>query len=61
MVRKIRSMVETPFHEDTEFFDLPENWDEMTEAAQDNYLAEIAVEHQNNVAPCGARVVEVFE
>lgn len=57
--RLIRSTVEAGTDLDVEYYTLPETWDEMTEEQQLSYRTEIAVTHQNNVAPCGASVVEV--
>lgn len=58
-MRLIRSIVEPPGDISTEYYELPDDWDDMTETQQDNYLTETAVTHQTNVAPCGASVVDV--
>lgn len=60
-VRKIRSLVEYGTETDEDILDLPDGWDDWTEKQQDDFLTECAVTHQNNVAPCGAEVVEVEE
>lgn len=59
MVRKIRAVVEMGRSTQEEFIDLPEGWDEMSEAEQAEELTEYAVTLQNNFAPCSAQVVEV--
>jgi hypothetical protein len=60
-IRKIRATVECGTQEITEYYDLPDGWDEWTDKERDNFLGETAVTLQNNEAPCGASVVEVDE
>lgn len=55
----ICTTVECGMETDTDYFSIPrEDWDGMSEKQQSDYLAESAVEHQNNFAPCGGSVVE---
>lgn len=61
MTRKIRAYVEMGTDHVEEILDLPENWDDMTQEEQDEYLTETAVTLQNNEAPCGAEVIETDE
>lgn len=56
----IRSSVEPDRGETSiEYHQLPDNWNDMSEAEQESLLVDIAVTHQTNVAPCGAGVVDV--
>lgn len=59
MKRMIKSVVEAGMDTIEDYFDLPDGWDEMSPEAQRKYLTDTAVDHQNNVAPCSAQVVEV--
>lgn len=59
MARKIRATVECGLQDFEEFYDLPDGWDGWSKKEQNDYLAETAVTMQNNIAPCGADVVEV--
>lgn len=43
----------------TAYFDLPDDWDLLTDKEQDNLICEVAVDHRENVASCGGIVVEV--
>lgn len=58
MPKVIKVIVECPTQTVISYFTLPANWDDMSEKKQDDFLQELAVEEQNNVAPCGADVVE---
>lgn len=58
----IHSSVELPGGEDEDYFPVSRSeWDAMTPGRQETYLVEVAVVHQNNVAPCGASVVDESE
>lgn len=57
----IHSIVEASgYSEDYISIDADE-WAAMTEKQQDDYRCEVAVTHQNEVAPCGASVVDESE
>lgn len=43
----------------TAYFDLPDDWDLLTDEEQDDLICEVAVDHRENVASCGGIVVEV--
>lgn len=58
MTKVIRVSVECPTQTVTSYFTLPDDWDDMSENQQDKFLQELAVEEQNNVASCGAQVVD---
>lgn len=54
--------VEHPGGLDEDYVCVPRaEWDAMTTDEQNNYAAECAVDHQNNVAPCGGSVVDESE
>lgn len=58
----IRSTVECGPEVNEDFINVPRaQWDAMTAAEQSQYLVDVAVDHQNNVAPCGAQVVDPDE
>lgn len=58
----IYSLVEHPGGEDEDYISVPHSeWDAMTPGQHEAYLVEVAVIHQNNVAPCGASVVDESE
>jgi hypothetical protein len=58
----IRSSVEMGLDIDEEYLSIPRaQWEAMTADEKSDYLAEVAVEHQNNVAPAGASVVDIDE
>lgn len=58
----VRSIVECGAEVFEDYVDIPrETWDSMTREQQKDYLIETAVDHQNNVAPCGAEVVDESE
>lgn len=58
----IRSTVEHPGGTDEEWTAVPRaEWEAMTPRQQSDAQAEIAVNHQNNVAPCGASPVDDLE
>lgn len=62
MRRKIRVHVEiwSP-NDDTEYYDLPDDWDERTPQEREDELTEMAVDALSNAAGSGACVVEVDE
>jgi len=43
----------------TAYFDIPDDWDDLTPAEQEDMAAETAVDYRENVASCGGQVVEV--
>lgn len=54
----IRSTVEHPGGIDEEWCTVPRTeWDAMTQQKRNDLCVEVAVGHQNNVAPCGAQDV----
>jgi hypothetical protein len=58
----IRSTVEVGLGDDEDFVAIPlAEWSGMTAFERDRCLVETAVTHQNNVAPCGAEVVDESE
>jgi hypothetical protein len=58
VTRKIGSIVEMGITEDIEYHDLPDGWDDWTTEQQAAFCVDVAVTHQNNVAPCGATVID---
>lgn len=64
-MKKIRVTVEFPFvgvSAIEEYYDLPGDWDSLTEKQRDDRLIEMAVEELNNSGVgSGATVVEVSE
>lgn len=56
----IRTTVEYPGGIDEEFNPIPRaDWDAMTPKQRESECVEMAVEHQNNVAPCGGSPVDL--
>lgn len=54
----IRSSVETPYGTDEAYYAVSSvTWFAMTDDEQEQFCADIAIEHQNNVASCGASLV----
>lgn len=43
----------------TGYYDVPDRWDEMTEAERDREITESAVEFRESVASCGGWIIEV--
>jgi hypothetical protein len=55
----VKSSVEMGLDTDVEWFTHPRAaWEAMTDAERDNIRTEYAVQHQSNVAPCGASEVD---
>jgi hypothetical protein len=58
----VRSVVEHPGGLDEEWFTyLRAEWEAMTAKEQEKVRTEYVVDHQNNVAPCGASEVDDAE
>jgi len=54
----IRSSVEMLYGDDVIYYSVSaDEWSKMTEHERDKFCSNIAVEHQNNVAPCGASCI----
>jgi hypothetical protein len=54
----IRSSVDMIYGEDVAYYSVSAaEWFGMTGDAQNKFCADIAVEHQNTVAPCGASII----
>jgi hypothetical protein len=54
----IRSNVDLPSGEDIVYYSVSAaEWFAMTEDEQTKFCVDIAVEHQNNIAGCGASVI----
>jgi len=60
MARKIKAYIRIglAMAKMEELFDLPEDWDEMSQKEQDGYLDELANEYAQNNSEYGAYVVE---
>lgn len=56
--RVIQVSVECGAETFQDFQELPPEWDTWDEDKQNRYLTECAVDFQNEMAPCGARVVD---
>lgn len=61
MKKMIKTIVEVSAcnWEGTEYHDLPDDWQTMTEKERDDYVVMVAVEHMENEVSCGGDVVEV--
>lgn len=58
----IRSTVEHPGGLDEDYVAVPRaEWAAMTADQRDIFLVNVAVEHQNNVAPCGAQEIDAAD
>ncbi|MBA9003691.1 hypothetical protein [Thermomonospora cellulosilytica] len=60
MTRKIRISVEIyDHHLGDDYEDLPDGWDDWTQAKQEEYLVNLVKDYLANAAGAGASVVEV--
>jgi hypothetical protein len=58
----VRSTVEMGLDTDTEWFTYPRaEWEALPEQERNKIRVEYAVQHQSNVAPCGASEAESLE
>ena len=62
-VKRIKVHVDTGFvnASHTDYWELPENWDEMTEKEKEKELDESAKDYKNEVIESYAEVVEIDE
>lgn len=59
MTELIRVTVEGPGFFEEQYHALPPGWEDWDADRRERYCVEVAVELQNEVAPCGGSVVEV--
>lgn len=58
MTTIIRSTVEFSNESHTMYCPTPDDWDQMTQEQRNEYCDDVAITHQNDIAPCGADVIE---